>query len=170
MAETFLVTGATGKTSELVATALVEQGANVRALVRDVTKAAALRAKGAQLCLGDFDQPETLVRALDGVTSVFLVTPPNPDDFGMVERFLAAATKSPMAPRTYVQITPEQTRQMVLQSGGGEWFAGILADYALAYGKGWGNFTTSFVQKITGRQARSVSQFAREVFAPALMR
>lgn len=290
MAETFLVTGATGKTSELVATTLLKQGANVRALVRDLAKAADLRDKGAQLCLGDFDQSETLVRALDGVTSVFLVTPPNPDDFGMVERFLAAATKSPMAPRivrlsaitateggptdstrahgradrailesglpyillrpnyfmqnffghaesiqksgtlvqatgdgrigfidvrdiadvaaavlldrswdhgiydltgpaslsfhdvaqelgtalgrdvTYVQITPEQTRQMVLQSGGGEWFAGILADYALAYGKGWGNFTTSFVQKITGRQARSVSQFAREVFAPALMR
>ena len=290
MAETFLITGATGKISGLVIKALREQGPSVRALVRDVTKAAALSDHGVQLSPGDFDQPETLVRALDGVTSVFLLTPPHPDDSGMVERFLDVALKIPTPPRivrlsaikateggptestrghgradrailesglpyailrpsyfmqnlfgsvdtimasgtlvpptgdgrigfidardiadvaaavlldrswdygiydltgpasvtfhdvardlgtalgrelTYVPVTPGQARDKALQSGWGEWTAGIMADYTVAYGKGWGDFTTSFVQKITGHQARSVAQFAHEIFAPALMR
>jgi NAD(P)H dehydrogenase (quinone) len=99
MAETFLITGATGKTSELVSAALRHQGATVRALVRDVTKAAALSERGVQISHGDFDKPDTLARALDGVTSVSLVTPPNPGDAGMVARFLDVAVKSPTAPR-----------------------------------------------------------------------
>lgn len=290
MAETFLITGATGKTSELVITALRQRGAEVRALVRDVTKAGPLSAMGAQLSSGDFDQPETLARALDGVTSVFLVTPPHPGDFAMVERFLAVARRSPKAPRivrlsaikateggptdstrnhgradrailesglpyvilrpnyfmqnifgsaesilssgtmisstgdgrigfidvrdiadvaaavlldrswdhgsydltgpatlsfhdvarelgaalgrelSCIQISPEQVREAMIQRGGGEWFAGIMADYSQAYGRGWGDFTTSFVHKITGHEPRSVAAFAREVFAPALRR
>jgi uncharacterized protein YbjT (DUF2867 family) len=276
MAETFLITGATGKTSAMVIAELRKRGANVRALVRDVTKAANLADPGAELSPGDFDQPETLARALD--------------DVGMVERFLDVATSSPTAPRvvrlsaiaateggptastrshgrvdrailesglpyailrpnyfmqnlfgsaesiltqgtmtnstgdgrigfidvrdiadvasavlldrawdrgiydltgpaslsfeevarelgaalgravTCVPVTPEQTRDAVLQRGGGEWFAGIMADYSTAYAKGWGDFTTSFVEKITGHAPRSLAQFAREVFAPALMR
>ena len=290
MAEKFLITGATGKTSELVIAQLLAKRADVRALVRDVTKAAALGDKGVRLVPGDFDQPESLVRALEGVTSVFLLTPPHPDDSGMVARFLDAATSGPTAPRivrlsaikateggptestrghgradrailesglpyailrpsyfmqnllgsaesiltngtlvpptgdgrigfidvrdiadvaaavlldrewdhgiydltgpasvsfhdvardlgvalgrevTYVPVTPEQARQTALRSGWGEWTAGIMADYTVAYGKGWGDFTTSFVQKITGHPPRSVAQFAREVFVPALQR
>src|SRR4051812_50003882 len=77
MTEKFLITGATGKTAELVIAQLRAKGADVRALVRDVTKAAALKKKGVELAQGDFDQPETLARALEGVTSVFLVTPPH---------------------------------------------------------------------------------------------
>ena len=290
MAETFLITGATGKTSAMVITALRERGASVRALVRDVTKAAALGDAGVQLSQGDFNQPETLVRALDGVTSVLLVTPPHPEDAAMVERFLEVATQSPSKPRivrlsaikateggptdstrahgradrailesglayailrpnyfmqnffgsaesimtsgklvsstgdgrigfidvrdiadvatavlldrawdhgiydltgpasvsfhevtrelgaalgrelTCVPITPQQARESAVSKGWGEWFAGIAADYSTAYAKGWGDFTTSFVHKITGHEPRSVAAFAREVFAPALMR
>ncbi len=290
MAETFLITGATGKISQRVIASLRDRGANVRALVRDVTKAAALRDSGVQLSPGDFDQPETLVRALDGVTSVFLLTPAHPDDAGMVERFVEVAMKSPTAPRivrlsaikatdrgpsdsarnhgradraildsglpyailrpnyfmqnlfgsadsimssgvlapipsaggarigfidvrdiadvaaavlldrswdqgifdltgpaslsfqdvardlgaaldrelTYVPVTPERARELALKSGWGEWGAGLMADYSVAYARSWGDFTTSFVQKITGHEARSVAQFAREVFTPAL--
>ncbi len=285
-----LVTGATGAIGSLVVKQLSAKGVTVRALVRDMAKAEALQGKGVQLVQGDFDQPESLARALDGVTSVFLLTPPRPDDFGMVERFLDIALSSPTAPRivrlsaikateggpsdstrnhgradrailesglpyailrpnyfmqnffgsaelimtsgklvqstgdgrigfidvrdvadvaaavlldhgwdrgiydltgpasvsfhdvarelgialgrevAYVPITPEQARESALQSGWGEWGAGIMADYSTAYGKGWGDFTTSFVQNIAGHEPRSISQFAREVFAPALKR
>jgi uncharacterized protein YbjT (DUF2867 family) len=290
MAEKFLVTGATGKTAELVIEQLRAKGADVRALVRDVAKAAPLKAKGAELAQGDFDQPEALARALEGVTSVFLVTPAHQDASGMVDRFLAVATKSPSTPRIvrlsaikgsehgptdntrthgradraiqdsglpyvilrpnyfiqnvfgsaesimtsgmmfqgmgdgrlgfidvrdiadvavavlldhawdrgiyeltgpasvsfhdvareigaalgrevkYVPVTPEQVRETILKMGWGDWAAGVMADYSAAYARGWGDFTTTFVEKISGHPARSVAQFAREVLAPALKR
>ncbi len=290
MAETFLVTGATGKTAELVAHQLRAAGQDVRALVRNETKAAGLRAQGVTLALGDFNDAASLARALDGVTSVFLVVPPDEHDGAMVDRFLEAASASVLRPRivrlsaikateggpsestrshgradrallesglpyailrpnyfmqnffgstesiltsgalvhgmgegrigfidvrdiadvavavlldrswdrgiydltgpasvtfadvarefgaalgrevTCVQVTPESVRATLLEKGWGQWGAGLMADYSAAYAKGWGDFTTSFVQKITGHEPRSVGQFAREVFAPALAR
>ena len=69
-----------------------------------------------------------------------------------------------------MSVTPEQVRETIVKMGWGEWTADVLADYSRAYAKGWGDFTTTFVEKITGHPARSVAQFAREVFAPALKR
>lgn len=290
MTEKLLITGATGKTSDLVIAQLRAKGANVRALVRDLKKAEPLKNRGVELVQGDFDQPEALARALDGVTSVLLVTPAHQDASGMVDRFLAVATKSPSRPRIvrlsaikgsdhgptdntrthgradraiqdsglpyvilrpnyfmqnffgssesiltsgmmfqgmgdgrlgfidvrdiadvattvlldhgwdrgifeltgpasvsfhdvardlgaalgrevkYVPVTLEQVRETIVKMGWGDWSAGVMADYSAAYAKGWGDFTTSFVEKITGHKARSVAQFAAEVFAPALKR
>ena len=290
MSEKFLITGATGKTSALVVAQLLAKNASVRALVRDAAKAQALKDKGVELAVGDFDKPESLTAALEGVTSVFLVTPPHPDASGMVDRFLAVATKSPSRPRIvrlsaikgsdhgptdntrthgradraiqdsglpyvilrpnyfmqnffgsadtilgqgmifsatgdarlgfidvrdiadvaaavlldrawdrgiyeltgpaslsyhdvarelgaalgrevkYVPVTVDQVRESIMKKGWGDWMAGIMADYSAAYAKGWADFTTTFVEKITGHPARSVAQFAREVFAPALER
>jgi uncharacterized protein YbjT (DUF2867 family) len=99
MSQKILVTGATGNTAALVAAQLRQKGVAVRALVRDAKKAEALASKGVELALGDFETPASLEAALDGVTSVFLVTPPHPDASAMVDRFLAAATKSPLKPR-----------------------------------------------------------------------
>ena len=61
-------------------------------------------------------------------------------------------------------------RESIMKKGWGDWMAGIMSDYSAAYAKGWADFTTTFVEKITGHPARSVAQFAREVFAPALER
>ncbi len=285
-----LVTGATGAIGSLVVKQLSAQGVTVRALVRDMAKAEPLQGKGVQLAQGDFDQPESLARALDGVTSVFLLAPPHPDAAGMNERFLDVATKIPTAPRIvrlsaikatphaptdttrnhatadgalqdaglpyvilrpnyfmqnilgsaasiltsgqmfqgmgdgrigfidvrdiadvatavlldhswdygiydltgpasvsfhdvagelgaalgqavqYVPVTPEAVRQSIVQMGWGEWAAEMMADYSAAYARGWGDFTTTFVQKIAGHESRSIGQFAREVFVPALRR
>jgi NAD(P)H dehydrogenase (quinone) len=287
MSEKFLVTGATGKTAELVIAQLLAKKASVRALVRDAAKAQPLKDKGVELAIGDLDKPETLAAALDGVTSVFLVTPPHPDADGMVERFLSVATKSASRPRIvrlsaikgsdhgptdntrthgradraiqdsglpyvilrpnyfmqnlfgsaesilsqgmmfqgtgegrlgfidvrdiadvataalldeqwdrgiyeltgpealsygdvakllgealgrevkYVPVTPEQVRESILKLGWGDWAAGIMADYSAAYAKGWGDFTTTFVEKIAGHPPRSYATFLREVFVPA---
>lgn len=290
MSEKILITGATGKTAALVAAQLRARGVAVRALVRDARKAEALAAQGVELAVGDFETPASLAAALDGVTSVFLVTPPHPDAAGMVERFLAVATESPLRPRIvrlsaikgsdhgptdntrthgradravqdsglpyvilrpnyfmqnlfgsaesiltkgmmfqgtgdgrlgfidvrdiadvaaavlvdtqwdrgiyeltgpaslsygdvarllgealgrevkYVQVTPEQVRATILGLGWGEWSAGIMADYSAAYARGWGDFTTTFVEKIAGHPARSYEHFLREVFVPATRR
>jgi uncharacterized protein YbjT (DUF2867 family) len=70
----------------------------------------------------------------------------------------------------YVAIPPESVADAIRKMGWGEWGATVMRDYAAAYGRGWGDFVTDDVQKLTGHPARSIEQFAREVLAPALSR
>lgn len=60
-----LVTGATGKQGGSVARVLLEKGHRVRALTRkpDSQGAQALQQLGAELAIGNFDEPDSLVRA-----------------------------------------------------------------------------------------------------------
>jgi uncharacterized protein YbjT (DUF2867 family) len=75
---TVLVTGATGKQGGAVARRLLAEGRPVRVLVRKeaTASAAALAAAGAELALGDFDDPASLPPALKDVAAVFAM-PPN---------------------------------------------------------------------------------------------
>lgn len=66
-----LVTGATGNVGGEVASALAARGEDVRALVRDPTRAHL--AGRVELVHGDMELPESLVPALDGVSAVFLL-------------------------------------------------------------------------------------------------
>jgi hypothetical protein len=54
-----------------------------------------------------------------------------------------------------------------MRSIGGDWLAQLMVDYMRAYSGGFGDFVTDAVQAMTGRPARSLATFAREVFAPA---
>ncbi|WP_443051713.1 NmrA family NAD(P)-binding protein [Streptomyces sp. NBC_00304] len=71
------VTGATGKQGGATARRLLAAGTPVRALVRDTTAPAALalQAAGAELALGDFDDPSSLPAALEGAAGLFAVPP-----------------------------------------------------------------------------------------------
>jgi uncharacterized protein YbjT (DUF2867 family) len=74
-AGTTLLTGATGNTGSGVAGSLLESGHAVRALVRAPDKASALQEAGAELVVGDLDDPATLTaELLDGVRSVYFCT------------------------------------------------------------------------------------------------
>jgi uncharacterized protein YbjT (DUF2867 family) len=73
-------------------------------------------------------------------------------------------------PINYVPITPKELAQKVREMGLDEWSAQSFHDYLQAYGEGWGDFTTDAVETISGHRARSFSQFAEEVFLPALSR
>lgn len=66
-----LVTGATGFTGGHLARALVAQGRQVRALVRDRGRASTLAAAGVELVEGDLRDPSSLQRAVDGVEHVY---------------------------------------------------------------------------------------------------
>jgi dihydroflavonol-4-reductase len=66
-----LVTGATGKVGHAVARALVERGDEVRALVRDPGRAAAILPAGAEAVQGDVTDPASLERATAGCELVF---------------------------------------------------------------------------------------------------
>ena len=74
---TILVTGATGHLGRLVIDSLIARGAepaSIVAGVRDVAKASDLTARGVRTAVVDYDRPETITAALEGVDSVLLIS------------------------------------------------------------------------------------------------
>ncbi|HXC03835.1 MAG TPA: NAD(P)-dependent oxidoreductase [Bacteroidia bacterium] len=65
-----LITGATGKVGSRFATRLLAKGYEVRILVRDADKASALAKLGAQVVIGDLNNPDTLPGAVKGMEAV----------------------------------------------------------------------------------------------------
>jgi nucleoside-diphosphate-sugar epimerase len=66
-----LVTGATGKVGHAMASALLERGDHVRALVRDPKRAASVLPADIEPVRGDVIEPETVAHAVDGCELVF---------------------------------------------------------------------------------------------------
>jgi len=89
-----LVTGSTGNTGSGVVSALASAGLPVRALVRDESKAQAIRNQGVEVVIGDFDKPESLDAAFSGVSQVYLVTSGNPDAVKQAGNAIAAAKRA----------------------------------------------------------------------------
>ena len=74
---TILVTAANGQLGSLVIDALLERGADPADLVataRDTTKIEQLAARGIRTAQLDYDRPETIAAALDGVDAVLLIS------------------------------------------------------------------------------------------------
>ena len=73
-----LVTGATGQQGRAVAVALLESGHRVRALTRGAETEAAnqLKAMGAEIAVGDYEDRPSLERAASGVDAIFAVATP----------------------------------------------------------------------------------------------
>ncbi|MEM9558551.1 MAG: SDR family oxidoreductase [Acidobacteriota bacterium] len=78
-----LITGPTGNTGREVVARLHSTDHPFRVLTRRPEAARQLEAQGLDVVLGDFDRPETLPAALEGVHRAFLVCTPDPK---MVER------------------------------------------------------------------------------------
>jgi uncharacterized protein YbjT (DUF2867 family) len=76
---TILVTGATGNIGAQVIQQLVNHGADVRALVRDTSKAEL--PAGVAVVKGDFLDVDSLRSAFDGVSTLFLLNAVVPDEF-----------------------------------------------------------------------------------------
>ncbi|WP_405443759.1 SDR family oxidoreductase [Streptomyces avidinii] len=75
---TVLVTGATGNVGAKVVAELRERGIPVRAFVRDPDRAAAVLGGETELAHGDFAEPASVRRALDGVERMFLLCANDP--------------------------------------------------------------------------------------------
>ena len=66
-----LVTGATGKVGNAIASALLERGEEVRVLVRDPERAASVLPSGVEAVRGDATEPDTLGPGVEGCELVF---------------------------------------------------------------------------------------------------
>lgn len=74
-----LITGATGNVGTEVIKKLAEGKHPTRAFVRNRTQARDIALPGIDLVEGDFAKPKTFVRALEGVETLFLLTPSSAD-------------------------------------------------------------------------------------------
>lgn len=73
----YTVMGITGQVGGAVAENLLANGEHVRAVLRDASKAARWKERGAEIAIADFDDSAALEQAFRGVEGVFVMTPPN---------------------------------------------------------------------------------------------
>lgn len=86
-----LVIGATGNVGSWVLRELGERGAPVRAFVRDQARAAAMLGDDVELAIGDFGDPESVRRAMEGVNGLFLACSNQPQQVEYETRVIDAA-------------------------------------------------------------------------------
>ena len=89
-----LVTGATGNVGSSLIPNLTNLGADIRALVRNESKAQGFKDAGIEVVVGDLDKPDTLDAAFRGVDKVFLITPPNPNQIAQTKNGIQAAKRT----------------------------------------------------------------------------
>jgi uncharacterized protein YbjT (DUF2867 family) len=101
MADTgkILVTGATGNVGSAVLGNLGTTDGNLRALAHDESSARSLQDRGVEAVVGDFLEPETLCPALEGVSTVLLITPIHPEQVTQASNVIRAAKESGNDPR-----------------------------------------------------------------------
>ncbi|AXE95622.1 MULTISPECIES: NmrA family NAD(P)-binding protein [Paraburkholderia] len=95
---TILVSGATGRTGGAALDELLRMGKRVRAYVRsDDERAAALRARGVDIAVGDFTDIDDIRAAMEGVSSAYFLHPIAPGIVGAAAYFALAAKEAGVA-------------------------------------------------------------------------
>jgi uncharacterized protein YbjT (DUF2867 family) len=89
-----LITGATGTNGQEIIKQLAEQGVTVRAMVRDLEKGESLKAFDVELVEGDFSDPASLDRALQGVEKAVMLPPIAPNAVELQRNFIEAAQQA----------------------------------------------------------------------------
>lgn len=101
-----LVTGATGTVGRELVRQLVEKGAVTRVLVRTAGRAQEFQRLGVETVQGDLTDAVGMAAALRNVQTMFLLTPPSPNEAEIKSGIIDAAKKAGV-------------RRLVLQSGAG---------------------------------------------------
>ena len=89
-----LVTGANGTNGRHIVQQLAGKGLKVRAMVRDLKKAASLTAPNVEVAKGDFDDPVSLTALVTGIEKAFLLTATSPHRVTQEANFLEAAKQT----------------------------------------------------------------------------
>jgi uncharacterized protein YbjT (DUF2867 family) len=91
MSERILITGATGTNGNFLVESLAAQEAELQVMTRSRESAEEFAARGIKTFIGDFDLPETLPPALEGVDKVFLLSAADPRQVEMQGNMIEAA-------------------------------------------------------------------------------
>jgi len=89
-----LVTGATGTIGRELVKDLQARDVEFKVMVRSEETLRTMETRGIRAVLGDFNHPETLVAAMRGAQTVFLLTTPKPDLVEVEGAFLKSARKA----------------------------------------------------------------------------
>lgn len=89
-----VITGATGNTGQVIAEELKRRGVPFKAMARSGKNRARLMAAGTEAVHGDFDDPASLVRALDGAEKAYLCCTPDHLVGPRETAFISAAKKA----------------------------------------------------------------------------
>lgn len=92
-----LVTGATSVIGQKLCQLLVENKKEFRAMCRKESQLEKFRQQGIEAVLGDFKDSESLKAAMKGCTSLFLVSPPNEDQFECETKAINVAKQEKIA-------------------------------------------------------------------------
>jgi uncharacterized protein YbjT (DUF2867 family) len=100
----YAITGITGQVGGALASALLQEGLPVRAVVRDAAKGAAWAARGCEVALAELNDTDALTRAFEGTRGVFVLLPPTfdpapgfPEARALIDSIVAAATRAKTA-------------------------------------------------------------------------
>ncbi len=99
-----LVTGASGALSSEVIRQLAERGVPFRGLVHSADRAPAIERMGGEAVVGDFDDPPSLERALEGIDTAFLLTPAAEAQADWERNFVDAAQRRGLSHLVYLSI------------------------------------------------------------------
>lgn len=91
MSERIVLTGATGNTGSVVATLLAQRSVPFVAMTRSASHRERLAQRGVSSVHGDFDDPKSLAKALEGATKAYLVCTPDERLIPRETAFIAAA-------------------------------------------------------------------------------
>src|SRR5437763_10920977 len=153
-----LVTGGTGTTGKEILGELQKLGAaGVRALVRDPGRASFIREAGFETVGGDFDRPETLDAALEGVERALLLTPPSPKTFEFQRDFIEAAKRAGV--RRVVKFSAFGADSSAPE-GFGKWH-GQAEDYLRESGLAWTMLRPNFFMQNLLGQAQQIAAEGR---------
>jgi uncharacterized protein YbjT (DUF2867 family) len=111
------VTGATGNTGSGLVPALRSAGVDVRAFVRDESKAQPLKDMGVEIVAGDLDQPETIDPAVEGVDKIYLLTWNGPTQAQQVQNVINSVKRVGGAPHIVRHSMWGSEKSRIVQQG-----------------------------------------------------
>jgi uncharacterized protein YbjT (DUF2867 family) len=163
MAQTVLVTGATGKTGGALVELLVQRGVGVRAVLRRGADAA--KFQGATVALADLDDERAVAAvACAALTEpghegwTYTITGPEAVTHAQIASAIGGAVGRDLA---FVDVPPEAFAG-ALKGVLPEWqLSELLEDYA-HYARGEASAVLPTVKEVTGREPRDVATFARD--------
>src|SRR5919108_314295 len=161
---TVLVTGATGNTGGPLVELLLRKGVPVRAMVRSEAAAARFAGTPVTSVVADFDDSSAVAAALAGVDRAYLVTPSSERAQAQQERFaeLAAAAGAATGREIAFADVPPEAFAAYLRSVLPPWQVdGLLEDYA-HYARGEAAAVLPTVREVTGREPRTLGEFAAD--------